>query len=250
VHDGDTFTEVPDEEIVKGYEYAKGHHVLIDRREIDDLKLEAKHTIDMVRFVDEDEIDTRYWEKPYYLVPDGDEADEGYAIMQRALAETGKVAVGQLIMGGRAHLVGIKALKGGLMLSILRYANELRDPKPYFDNINAELNTEAVRLAKELVKAESGRFEPEKIPDQYAETLRELLHAKVEQRAPHIEVATEGKAPQVINIMDALKKSMESKGRAKVRDAARKRMGRPPKEAPRPSAGSARTRPSPRRTAH
>jgi DNA end-binding protein Ku len=73
VHDGDTFTEVPDEEIVKGYEYAKGHHVLIDPKEIDDLKLEAKHTIDMVRFVDEDEIDTRYWEKPYYLVPDGDE---------------------------------------------------------------------------------------------------------------------------------------------------------------------------------
>jgi DNA end-binding protein Ku len=140
VRDGDTFTEVPDEEIVKGYEYAKGHHVLIDPKEIDELKLEAKHTIDMARFVDEDEIDSRYWEKPYYLVPDGDEADEGYAIMQRALAETRKVAIGQLIMHGRQHLVGIKALKGGLMLSILRYADELRDPKPYFENINAELN--------------------------------------------------------------------------------------------------------------
>src|SRR6187399_1658393 len=144
VRDGDTFTEVRDED--KGYEYAKGSHVLIDPKEIDDLKLEAKHTIDMVRFVDENEIDTRYWEKPYYLVPDGDEADEGYAIMQRALAETGKVAIGQLIMGGRAHLVGIKALKGGLMLSILRYADELRDPKPYFEGINTEPKPEAVRL--------------------------------------------------------------------------------------------------------
>ena len=76
---------------------------LIDPKEIDDLKLEAKHTIDMVRFVDEDEIDTRYWEKPYYLVPDGYEAEEGYAIMQRALTATRKVAIGQLIMGGRAH---------------------------------------------------------------------------------------------------------------------------------------------------
>jgi len=101
VHDGDSFTEVPDEEIVKGYEYAKGSHVLIDPKEIDELKLEAKHTIDMVRFVDEGEIDSRYWEKPYYLVPDGDEADEGYAIMQRALAATRKVAIGQLIMQGR-----------------------------------------------------------------------------------------------------------------------------------------------------
>jgi DNA end-binding protein Ku len=88
---------VPDEEIVKGYEYAKGQHILIDPKEIDDLKLQAKHTIDMRQFVDEDEIDTRYWEKPYYLVPDGDEAGEGYAIMQKALAETRKVAIGQLI---------------------------------------------------------------------------------------------------------------------------------------------------------
>ena len=234
--EGDTFTEVPDEEIVKGYEYAKGSHVLIDPKEIDDLKLEAKHTIDMVRFVDEDEIDSRYWEKPYYLVPDGDGADEGYAIMARALAETGKVAIGQLIMGGRAHLVGIKALRGGLMLSILRYADELRDFTPYFEGINVEAKPEAVGLAKELIEAESGRFEPEKIPDKYAETLRELLQAKVEQRAPQIEVASEGKGkPEVVNIMAALKESMQAKGRAKVRDASerewaslrkRKRRGR------------------------
>src|ERR1044071_7009554 len=201
VRDGDTFTEVPDEEIVKGYEYAKGQYVLIDPKEIDDLKLEAKHTIDMKQFVEEDEIDGRYWEKPYYLVPDGDEADEGYAIMQRALAETRKVAIGQLIMGGRAHLVGIKALKGGLMLSILRYADELRDPKPYFEGINFEPKPEAIELAKELIEADSGHFEPEKMPDKYAETLRELLRAKVEQRAPEIGVASQGKAPkEVINI--------------------------------------------------
>jgi DNA end-binding protein Ku len=202
IREGDTFTEVPDEEIVKGYEYAKGQHILIDPKEIDDLKLEAKHTIDMRQFVDEDEIDMRYWEKPYYLVPDGDEADEGYAIMARALAETRKVAIGQLIMHGREHLVGIKALKGGLTLSILRYPYELRDPKPYFEDIRVEPKPEAIGLATELIEAESGRFEPQKIPDKYAETLRELLRAKVEQRAPQIAVATEGKAPEVINIMD------------------------------------------------
>jgi DNA end-binding protein Ku len=241
---------VPDEEIVKGYEYAKGQHVLIDPKEIDDLKLEARHTIDMARFVHEDEIDSRYWEKPYYLVPDGDEADEGYAIMQRALAETRKVAIGQLIMHGRQHLVGINSPKGGLMLSILRYADELRDPKPYFENINAELNTEAVGLAKELVEAESGKFEPQKIPDQYAETLRELLRAKIEQRAPQIEVATEGKSkPEVVNIMAALKESMQAKGRVKVRDAVRRRMGKPSEEE-RPRPRASRPRPSPRRTAH
>ena len=243
------FKEVPEDEIVKGYEYAKGHHVLIDPKEIDDLKLEAKHTIDMRQFVDEDEIDSRYWEKPYYLVPDGDEADEGYAIMARALAETGKLAIGQLIRQGHEYLVAIKALKGGLMLCILRYPYELREPKTYFENINTKPELEAVGLAKKLIESESGPFEPEKIPDKYAETLRELLQAKVEQRAPQIEVATEGKAPQVINIMDALKKSMQAKGRAKVQDAVRKRMGKPSAEqktAPRAS----RPRPSPRRAAH
>src|SRR5262245_38424830 len=78
------FKEVPDEEIVKGYEHAKGHHVRIDPQELDELKLEAKHTIDMVRFVDGAEIDSRYWEKPYYLVPDGDKADEGYTVIRDA----------------------------------------------------------------------------------------------------------------------------------------------------------------------
>jgi DNA end-binding protein Ku len=226
----------PDEEIVKGYEYAKGSHVLINAKEIDELKLEAKHTIDMVRFVDEGEIDSRYWEKPYYLAPDGDEADEGYAIMQRALAETGKIAIGQLIMHGRQHLVGIRALEGGLVLSILRYSDELRDFTPYFEGINTKAQPEAVGLAKELIAVESGRFEPEKMPDKYAETLRELVQAKVEQRAPQTEVA-------------ALKESMQAKGRAKVRDAVQRRMGKPSEEdKPRPRAS--RPRSSQRRTAH
>ena len=244
------FKEVPDEEIVKGYEYAKGHYVLLDPKEIEDLKLEAKHTIDMRQFVDEKDIDSRYWEKPYYLVPDGDEADEGYAIMARALAETGKVAIGQLIRQGHEHLVAIKALKGGLMLCILRYPYELRDPKAYFEDVRVEAKPEAIGLAKELIESESGRFEPEKIPDRYAETLRELLRAKVEERAPQIEVATEGKAkPEVVNIMDALKESMEAKGRGKVHDAVRRRMGKPAKEEEaRPKAS--RHRPSHRRTAH
>jgi DNA end-binding protein Ku len=107
-----------------------------------------------------------------------------------------------------------------------------------------------VGLAKELIEAESGRFEPKKMPDEYAETLRELLRAKVEERAPQIEVATKGKAkPEVVNIMAALKQSMESKGRAKVRDAVRRRMGKTAKEREaRPRAS--RLRPSPRRAAH
>ena len=135
------FEEIPEEEIIKGYEHAKGHHVLINPEEIDSLKLEAKHTIDMKTFVDLDQIDSRYFEKPYYMLPDGDEADEGYTVLRDALAKTKKMAVGQLVMHGREHLVGITAHKKGLMLLILRYADELRQPEPYFEKIQAEAVT-------------------------------------------------------------------------------------------------------------
>jgi DNA end-binding protein Ku len=245
------FEEVSEDEIIKGYEYAKGQHVLIDPKEIDELKLEAKHTIDMVRFVDEAEIDSRYWEKPYYLVPDGDEANEGYSVIRDALKQTRKVAIGQLIMHGRGHQVGIKAHGKGLMLSILRYGNEVREATPYFERLTTKQpDTQAVALARELIKRMSGRFEPEEMPDEYGRAVHELVRAKVEHRAPEVMIEADGKpkAP-VINIMDALKQSMQKQGQAKVRDAVRKRMGKaaPKEEAPRPVA---RSRAGARRSLH
>jgi DNA end-binding protein Ku len=244
------FEEVPEEEIIKGYEHAKGHHVLINPEEIDALKLEAKHTIDMVRFVDLDEIDSRYFEKPYYLLPDGDEADEGYTVLRDAFAKTRKMAIGQLIMHGREHLVGVTAHKKGLMLVILRYADELRNPEPYFEKIEMEPDADAVKLATNLIEQESGNFQPEKMPNEYARAVRELVQAKIEQRAPEVEIGTtKGESPKVINIMDALKKSMQAKGQAKVKDVVRKRMGKAAPKQPTISP-SPRSKPSPRRTAH
>jgi DNA end-binding protein Ku len=223
------FQEVPEEEIIKGYEHNKGHHVLIEPKELDDLKLAAKHTIDMKQFVDRDQIDSRYFEKPYYLLPDGDEADEGYTVLRDALAKTKKMAIGQLIMHGREHLVGITAHKKGLVLLILRYAGELRKPDSYFESIETKVDTEAVKLATSLLEQESGKFEPEKMPNEYARAVHELVQAKVEQRASEVEIETgKGEAPKVINIMDALKKSMHAKGPGRVRVAVRRRMGKEP----------------------
>jgi DNA end-binding protein Ku len=248
VRDGHTFIEVPDEEIIKGYEHAKGHHVLIHPKEIDELKLEAKHTIDMVRFVDEAEIDSRYFEKPYYLTPDGDDADEGYTVIREALKLTGKVAIGQLVMNGREHLVGIKPHGKGLMLVILRYADEVRAAEPYFEGITTEPKKDAVALATKLIEGTSGPFRPEKMPDQYAAALHELVQAKLNQRAPEIAVEGKGEAPKVINIMATLKESIQAKGRAKIKEAVRKRSGKPPKEEARPA--PARARPGARRSVH
>jgi DNA end-binding protein Ku len=153
-------------------------------------------------------------------------------------------------MHGREHLVGITAHKQGLMLVILRYADELRKPETYFDKLDAKPKADAVELAVDLIEEHSGKFEPQKMPNEYARVIHELVQAKIEQRAPEVEIESErGEAPKVINIMDALKKSMQAKGQTKVRDAVRKRMGKA--AAKREGVPiSPRSRPTTRRTAH
>jgi DNA end-binding protein Ku len=146
--------------------------------------------------------------------------------------------------------VGISAHKKGLMLLILRYADELRKAETYLDKLTTDADTSAVKLATDLVEQVSGKFEPEKMPNEYARAIHELVQAKIEQRAPEVEIETaKGEQPKVINIMDALKKSMQAKGQAKVRDAVRKKMG---KAAPKPTVSSRSTRSprSSRETAH
>jgi DNA end-binding protein Ku len=152
-------------------------------------------------------------------------------------------------MHGREHLVGITAHKNGLMLLILRYQDELRKSDSYFDTIATKVDESAVKLAVDLVEQESGKFEPEKMPNEYARAIHELVQAKIEQRAPEVEIETQKREmPKVVNIMDALKKSIQAKGQTKVRDSVRKRMG---KAAPKDQVSPASPRrPTTRRTAH
>jgi len=200
---------VENEEITKGYEYEKGKYVLIDPKEIDELKLESKQTIDLARFVDEDAIDDRYFQTPYYLMPDGDMADEGYVLLQRALKETKKIGIGQFILRGHGNIVAIKPFGKGLLLEVLRHANEIRSAETLFDEIpSVKVDKEALDLAKELITRKAGKFEPQQFKDEYTEAVRELIHAKLENRAPEI-VTEEPGGAKVINIMDALKKSVQ-----------------------------------------
>ncbi len=213
---------VENEEITKGYEYEKGKYVLIDPKEIDELKLEAKQTIELVRFVDDEAIDARYYETPYYLMPDGDMADEGYSIVQKALKDTGKIGVGQFILRGRGNIVAIKPFGKGLMLEVLRHANEIRAAEPLFKELNeVKADKEALDLAKELIKRKTGKFEPEQLKDKYNEAVWELIQAKLEDRAPEIVTEMPGSA-KVINIMDALKKSVQQGKGASAKEAAKR----------------------------
>ena len=225
---------VENETITKGYEYEKGKYVLIDPAEIDELKLEAKQTIELVRFVEEEAVDARYYETPYYLLPDGDMADEGYSIIQKALNDTGKMGVGLFILRGRGYIVAIRPLGKGLLLEVLRHANEIRAAEPLFKEITeVKADKEALDLAKELIKRKTGKFEPEQMKDAYSEAVWELIQAKLEDRAPEIVTEMPGSA-KVINIMDALKKSVQQGKGAKVaakRGAAPARSGNAKKAA-------------------
>jgi DNA end-binding protein Ku len=222
---------VENEEITKGYEYDKNKYVLIDPKEIDELKLESKQTIELARFVDEGAIDDRYLETPYYLLPDGEMADEGYTILQKALKDTKKIGVGQFILRGRGNIVAIKPFGKGLLLEVLRHANEIRAAEPIFKEIaEVKADKEALDLAKELIKRKSGKFEPGQFKDEYSEAVWELINAKIENRAPEIITELPGTA-KVINIMDALKKSVQQgKGAAAKRAPAKSK--KPAKAAP------------------
>jgi DNA end-binding protein Ku len=215
---------VENEEITKGYEYEKGKYVLIDQKEVDELKLESKQTIELARFVDEDAIDARYYETPYYLLPDGDMADEGYTILQKALKDTKKIGVGQFILRGRGNIVAVKPFGKGLLLEVLRHADEIRAVEPIFKEITeVKADKEALDLAKELIKRKSGKFEPAQFKDEYSEAVWELINAKLEHRKP--EIVTELPTAKVINIMDALKKSVQQGKGAPAKTAAKREAG-------------------------
>jgi DNA end-binding protein Ku len=204
---------VENEEITKGFEYEKGKYVLLDQKEIDELRLESKQTIELVRFVDPSAIDARYFERPYYLLPNGEAAEEGYAIMQKALKQADKIGVGQLILRGQGNIVALKPCGRGLLLEILRHADEVKSADTFFEEVpDVKVDKEALELAVELIERKSGAFEPEKFKDEYTEAVWELINAKLEHRAPSIVTEEPGTA-KVINIMDALKKSVKAQGK-------------------------------------
>lgn len=201
------------DDIVRGYEYEKGSIIAIDDEEIDKLRLESKHTIDLVQFADLSSIDPIYFDNPYYVAPDGDLAQEAYITVRDALKKSGKVAIGQVIIANRERIVALKACGKGLLIETLRYNYEVRRAEEYFDDISQKMepNDDQLGLAEELIKRKTAPFDPKKFKDLYQEGLKEIINAKMEKRAPRIK--EEAPAPgKVINIMDALRRSLEQSG--------------------------------------
>ena len=229
------------DDIVKGYELPSGKHVVLTPDELDKLKLESKHTIDLVQFVDYCDIDPRYFERPYYLLPGDDVSAEGYAVIREALKKSKKAGIGQMVIRGKESLVAVKACGDGLLLEQLRYVDELKKSDTVFSHIKeSRPNKEMVDLANELIERKTGPFKPDKFEDHYGEALKALVAEKKKKgRIAGAEEEEEKARPRgdnVIDLMDALRASVKGKAAAggesrskpkpARRKAARKRAGR------------------------
>ena len=211
-------------EIVKGYEISKGEFVLVKPEEIDEIKLESSRTMDLVQFVDAGEIDPLYFDRGYYLAPDGDLAEEAYRVVRDALTKTGKVGLGQLTMRGREHLCALRPCDRGLELATLRYADEVRKPAPYFAEVkDEEAEADLLELAEQLIERKAKPFDAAAFHDSYAEALEELVRNKAAGKEAHLSVVDQRqpKGAEVIDLMAALKESL---GKEKKKPA-RKRTG-------------------------
>ena len=205
---------VDPDEIVKGYQYEKGSYVLLDEEELDAVKLESKKTLELTQFVDHDEIDVLYYEKPYYVVPADDLAEEAFIVLREALRRTKKVAIGQLAMRGREYMISLKPCGRGIVLETLRYADEVNKAQNYFRDIaDAEPDEELLELAEALIERKTAKFDPSKFHDRYVEALEELIERKRKGKTIHAEEeAPPAKGMNVVDLMAALKRSIEKPG--------------------------------------
>jgi DNA end-binding protein Ku len=198
-------------DIVKGYEYGKGQYVTVDPDDLKRLRLETTDTIDSSEFVED--IDPIYFDSPYYLVPDGSVAEEGYRVIREALRETGKIAVGQVVINGQERVIAIRPLGTGLLGNSLRYQDEIRKPEDFFGSIAADaVDEDQLAIMDQIIKRKTRPFDPSKFVDRYQKAVRDLIGEKLEGRLPP--ETPERKPAQVINLMDALKRSLvaEEKG--------------------------------------
>ena len=238
------------DEIVKGYEVSKGNYVLLDDDEIEAAKVESRKTLDLVQFVDAGEIDVFYFEKPYYVVPADDLAEEAFIVLREALKQSGKVGIGQISVRGRETLVSLKPCGKGIVLETLRYEDEVRKAQSYFKDIPATKPDKALLdLATTLIEQRAAPFDPGEFHDRYVDALKKLIAKKQKSKGKKVLEDVEEPEPMgsnVIDLMAALKRSVGSEkgGGAKSAKEAKKTPAKKAaaKKAPAKKAAPARKR--------
>ena len=196
-------------DIIKGYEVGKGQYLQLEPEELEAIAIESKRTIEIDEFVPRKEIDELYFNSPYYLVPDGEVGQQAFAVIREAIRQEGMVAIGKVVFTSREHIIALEARGKGLFGMTLRYPYEVRKEKEYFDDIADEkIPKDMLELASHIVETKSGHFKPEEFEDQYEDALKELLKKK--QSGEKIEAPREREPSKVVNLMDALRRSVET----------------------------------------
>jgi DNA end-binding protein Ku len=229
--DAETGEPVERDDIARGYEYAKGQYILVEDDELAKIKIESTHTVDIDSFVPRSEIDDRYLDSPYYIAPTDQVGQEAFSVIRDAMREKKMVGLARVVLTRREHVVMLEPFDKGLLATTLRYPYELRGEADYFEDIpDLKLPAEMMKLAAHIVDTKAGHFDPKGFEDHYEKALVDLLKSK--QAGMPIETVEEKTAPRVINLMDALKASIEASGKKPAaastgtrRPAAKKKTG-------------------------
>jgi len=212
--DADTGEEVAADDIVKGYKVDTDTYIEVTKDELDELALESTHTIEIDEFVPKTDIDNRYLIRPYYLVPDGKVGHDAFAVIRETIRTMDKVAIGRVVLTNREHIVALEPLGKGLMGTLLRYPYEVRNEKDYFDDIqDVKVTKDMLDLAKHIVEQKSASFEPDNFEDHYEAALIDLINKK-RIGVPIAAKAAPKTGGNVINLMDALKRSLTNEKQA------------------------------------
>jgi DNA end-binding protein Ku len=207
--DEETREEVPYEDIVKGYAVGDGQYVEVTAEELEAIAIESKRTIEIDEFVPKSEIDDLYNVRPYYIAPNGDVGMDAFVVIRDIIAAMKKVALGRVVLTSREHVIALEPRGKGLVGTLLRYPYEVRDENDYFADIDdVKIPKDMMELAEHIVKTKSGRFAPDRFEDRYEDALKDLLRKK--QAGEKISPAKSAKPSNVVNLMDALRRSVEA----------------------------------------
>ena len=211
---------VDKDDIVKGFEYEKGEYVLLEPEEIQKIKIPSSNELEIIQFVDAGSIDPLYFDRPYFVIPQNNASENAFITIRDALKETNKFGLGQLVIGGHERLCALKPCGRGMMLEVIRYKEEVKKADTYFESIDEKkINKEQLDLAKSLIKKKSAKFDPSKFHDHYNEALQELIDSKIQHRKP--KYAEKKQGAKIVNIMDALRKSLGESDEKTTKPAAK-----------------------------
>jgi DNA end-binding protein Ku len=222
--DSETGDVVENDAKVKGYEVDDGHYVLLEEDELDEVALESTHTIDIEQFVPRDEVDEIYLDESFYIVPNDEVAYEAFAVIREAMKKKDMVGLGRVVTHRRERLLMLESRGKGIVATALRYKNEVRSEDEYFDEIPAvKIPADMIQLAEHILESKHGHFDPSKFEDRYEDALRDLIKAKKAGKAPPSSPSP--KPSNVINLMDALRRSVKGgdKGDTAARAKGRRR---------------------------